>query len=138
MKLDSEQLKKSDGLLRARLENASPDEVIVAILTLGQLPSETGSGPEAAPLDPADYPSRAAYREELLRRRAASSGASDATLRDLEALDLKPRGGQIGRLVVIAGVAGRIAQALKLTGVRSATIDREVRLPPLPEGARWS
>jgi hypothetical protein len=126
MNLNSALLAKADPLLREALQKAGGGEVLRAVLVLRSEPKE-GEGPEPSP---AAYPSRAEYRRALIerQRQRLKEGEVGRTVRELEGMDLKPRGGGLLATVVVEGPADQVAAALELPGVVRGDLDRPVHL----------
>ena len=125
MKLNDTYLEKTDPLLRSALEHASDGDMLRAVLLLNQV-----EDPDSAEeLRPDQFPSRQAWREALIARRADQlTGDLTGTLQALEGLSLQPRGGTLGRTVVVEGPARQILTSLSLPGVRHASLDQPIHL----------
>ena len=80
-------------------------------------------------LKPNQFASRAAYRKELIAcRQKELAKAHHETLAALTELDVHPRGGKIGRTVVIEGTVSQVLSSLELPGVAQASLDRKIGL----------
>lgn len=137
MKLCETYLAKTDPLLRDALENANGDEILRCLMLLGGQEAPVAS----QELDPSQFPSRQAYREALIaQRQELLAHQTSHTRKALQALSLKPRGGDISMIVVVEGTACKIWAALALPGIRHATLDRVIRLskPRLMEEGKVS
>jgi hypothetical protein len=118
-----------DLLLREALSRAEGEEVFRAVMLLASPEAEGGTPPTGQGQEPTQFGSRKAYREALIaRQRANLSKTIGETLQALEGLSLRPRGGTLGRTVVIEGSARNILSALELPGVLHASLDREIIL----------
>lgn len=117
---------KIDDHLHETLRQAGESELVRAIVTLRP---EGDAPPEPAPLDPADFPDRVAYRKAQIDQRAESLDRSvGGVKKKLEALGLKVQGGQTSPTVVVEGEAGKMLDSLDLEGVGSASLDRKIEL----------
>lgn len=129
MKLSNKYLEKIDPKLQATLENAVGDEILTCLLLLGPELEDTKRSLASKELDPAQFPSRKAYREKLISQRKDELAQNiGVTLQELQALSLKPRGGNISPTVVVEGTARQILSALELPGVRHASLDQSIEL----------
>jgi len=128
MDLTPAHLRKVDTRLRDALEGASGDERLRAVVLLrGGGDGRDGTGPEP---DPSDFATREAYRRALIDWRSSHTARQiGGTVEALRRLELAPRGGAIGRTVVVEGPARRLLAALDLSGVEHATLDRPLEGP---------
>lgn len=127
--LDEKRVAKTDPLLEETLKHARGDENIRAVVVLSSV--EPTSRVDQEP-HPSQFPSRQAWRKALINRRESQlSGEIGGTLEELRNLSLKPRGGTVGRAVVVEGPARDIAASLDLPGVRHASLDRTIELSKL-------
>lgn len=125
MKLSETYLAKTDLLLHDALENANGDEILRCLMLLGGQDASVAS----QELDLSQFPSRQAYREALIaQRQELLARQTSHTRKALQALSLKPRGGDISMIVVVEGTACQIFAALALPGIRHATLDRVIQL----------
>jgi hypothetical protein len=108
------------------LRNAGDHEMVRAVLVLRH---ERTDQDEPEPL-PSAYPSRVEYRRALIerQRKRLREGEVGRTVRALQGMDLKPRGGDLLGVVIVEGPANQVASALELPGVVRGDIDRPVRL----------
>ena len=134
MKLSETYLAKADPLLRDALQNADENEILRCLMLLGPKEAEA----KVQELDPSQFPSRLAYRKALIAQRQyfLADQIGDA-LKALQALSLKPRGGEISMTVVVEGTARQLWAALALPSVRHATLDRVIRLSKPLFGIGW-
>ncbi|MGB0384424.1 MAG: hypothetical protein ACPGWR_06325 [Ardenticatenaceae bacterium] len=127
MKLSETYLAKTDPLLRDALQNADRNEILGCLMLLG--PKEGEAKVIEQELEPSQFPSRLAYRKALIaQRQEFLKEQIGDTLKALQALSLKPRGGEISMTVVVEGTARQLWAALALPTVRHATLDRVIRL----------
>ena len=129
MKVEEKDLGKVDPLLREALVRAKGDEVLRAVFLLGGTSKEAHEvGAETGP-SPDEFPSRTAYRRaKIAQRQKAVAREIHDTLQALEELSLAPRGGKMGRAVVVEGPARQVSAALGLAGVVHASLDRPIEL----------
>jgi hypothetical protein len=129
MKLQERHTDKIDPLLRDALKQAQGDEMLRAVMVLGPERTDAEEGLTGEALDPAQFPSREAYRQTLITQRQ-NQLAHDLreTLQALQGLSLTPRGGTMSRTVVVEGPACQILASLDLPGVRHASLDRPIEL----------
>lgn len=130
--LTAQALSKADESLRRTLKSAKKDAVLRAVLVL-ERDSEGLGNVDADPkpaVRPTQFSSRVDYRKALIERQASRNSAeTGSTIDQLKELSLKVRGGKLTRAVVVEGSAAMIAKALKLRGVRSATLDQKLDAP---------
>jgi hypothetical protein len=126
MNLNDASSAKAEPTLREALQNASDQQVVRAVLVLRHEP-EGVDGPEPSP---SAYPSRVEYRRALIerQRRRLKEGEVGQTVRTLQGMDLKPRGGDLLEVVIIEGSADKVASALELPGVVRGDLDRTIHL----------
>jgi hypothetical protein len=125
-------LRKADDSLRLALMNAKPDDRLQAIVVLTSEPE--GIKPA---IDPGEYPTRAAYREAMIQKRAVELREAHApTVKAIEKLGVVVRGGTLGRTIVLNGPARNLLEALGLPGIQAATLDQpmSIRLPNMVDG----
>jgi hypothetical protein len=128
MKLNESQIAKIDPLLEDALIHAREDEEMLVIMSLDlQKPLAKD------PFKPQDFPEYKEYRQALLNYRQQEYAASlGETIQALEKLDLKiAAGGTSSRVLVVQGSSKQIAEALELSGVRHASLDRLIALPKI-------
>jgi hypothetical protein len=126
MKIDERHVSKTDPLLEDTLKHAREDENIRAVMVLG---SDKPTSRIDKELHPSQFPSRQAWRKALVEQHESQlEHEIGGTLEKLRRLSLKPRGGQIGRAVVVEGPAANIAASLTLPGVEHASLDRSIEL----------
>jgi len=128
MKLNESQIAKIDPLLEDALIHAREDEEMLVIMSLDlQKPLAKD------PFKPQDFPEYKDYRQALLNYRQQEYAASlGETIQALENLDLKiAAGGTNSRVLVVQGSPKQIAEALELSGVRHASLDRLIALPKI-------
>ncbi len=126
MKLDGRHVAKTDPFLEDTLKRAREDESIRAVIIV-----EPDAPPDSGDREPhpSEYPSRRAWREALIERRESRlADEIEGTIEELRKLSLKPRGGKMGRAVVVEGSARDIAASLELPGITHATLDRRIGL----------
>ncbi len=127
MQRDGRYSAKIDPHLRDALADAPDDTILHAVMVLDPDADNEESG--EPDLHPSAFPSRAAWRRALLARReqqlARDTGRTVDALRDL---CLRPRGGTVGRTVVVEGTARHIRASLELPGVLHASLDRSIAL----------
>jgi hypothetical protein len=129
MKVEKRLLQKADPRLREALASAEGREVIRAVVRLGAPGQEENGAASSEGLDPGAFESRQAYRKaQLARRQEEVSRDIGDTVRALDELSLAPRGGKMGRTVVVEGPAHQVAAALGLPGVLHASLDRPMKL----------
>ncbi len=127
MKLGKAHIAKIEDLLCNALKEAEGNEVIRAVMVLGPLGREPRH--EEAPPEVLKFSSRTAYRQALIEDRQVKIGqAIGETWRQLADLKLNPRGGKVGRTVVVEGPAQKILASLELPGVQHASLDRCIGL----------
>lgn len=136
MQPDERYSAKVDPRLRDALADAPDRAIIRAVMILG--PDERDEEPSEPDPHPSAFPSRAAWRRALLARReqqlARDTGRTVDALRDL---CLQPRGGTVGRTVVVEGTARRILASLELPGVLHASLDQSIAVDhPHPRSRR--
>jgi hypothetical protein len=125
MHVDPKLLEKTDPLLRKVLEEVAPSESLRVVMVVGPVASAT----EARPPEPSDFEDRSAYRAALIRQREAQQREGiGPTLDRLAGMGLETRGGKLGRMVVVDGLAGAIARALELPEVRTVALDQPLEL----------
>jgi hypothetical protein len=126
MNRDTASLAKADPMLREALRNAGDQGIVRAVLVLRHEPD--AGEPPAPP--PSAYPSRVEYRRALIerQRRRLKEGEVGRTVRALEEMDLKPRGGDLFEIVVVEGPADKVVSALELPGVARGDVDRPLEL----------
>lgn len=125
MKLSKIHLAKTDPLLRDALENANGDEILRCLMLLRGQEAEVVS----QELEPSQFRSRQAYREALIaQRQELLARQTSHTRKALQALSLKPRGGDISMIIVVEGTPCQIWAALALPGIGHATLDRVIEL----------
>lgn len=108
---------------------AKGDEVLVVLMLLGAEPEDAQQELVNEEIDPAQFPTRTAYREEAIaRRKEQLDRYIGSTLKKLKALSLKPRGGTQSPTVVVEGPARQIVAALELPGVLHARLDQPIKL----------
>ncbi len=135
MKLAKIHAAKIDKRLRETLLEAEGNEVVRAVMVLGQLNDERHSEP--APPEPTQFSSRTDYRRALIESRQVEVGKIiGKTRQKLSELSLNPRGGKVGQTVVVEGSAERILASLELPGVRHASLDQRVGLVTPDRGKR--
>ncbi len=117
---------KAEPTLREALRNAGDHQLVRAVLVLRHQP-EGGDVPEPSP---SAYPSRVDYRRALIerQRRRLKEGEVGQTVRTLQGMDLKPRGGDLLGVVIVEGSADKVASALELPGVVRGDLDRPIHL----------
>ena len=126
MKLADRHVAKTDPRLEDTLKHAQEDENIRAIVVLEP---DAPTNRVDKKLHPSQFSSRQAWREALIEQRENQlAGEIGSTLEELEKLSLKPRGGKVGRAVVVEGPARDIAASLDLPGVIHASLDRPIDL----------
>jgi len=128
MKLNESQIAKIDPSLEDALIHAREDEEMLVIMSLDlQKPLAKD------PFKPQDFPEYKDYRQALLNYRQQEYAASlGETIQALEKLDLKiAAGGTSSRVLVAQGSPTQIAEALELSGVRHASLDRLIALPKI-------
>lgn len=128
MKLNESQIAKIDPLLADALIHAREDKEMLVIMSLDlQKPLAKD------PFKPQDFPEYKDYRQALLNYRQQEYAASlGETIQALEKLDLKiAAGGTSSRVLVVQGSPKQIAEALALSGVRHASLDRLIALPKI-------
>lgn len=123
-----------DALLREALERARGDERLRVILALA---SESASQTSReTPIDPSQFASRADYRRALIEQRHGEIERSVGLVRQaLAALSLRLLGGTISSTLVAEGTAQQVLAAIRLPGVRYATLDRQVQALRQPRGS---
>ena len=128
MNLKEDQITKIDPLLEEFLMNASGDEKIRVIMTLGD-ENQLRNSQTLPILEPANFPSPTAYRQALIERRKNQlSQVIGDTIQELQNLSLKPVGGTMSRVVVVEGSATDILRSLELSGVNNVSLDQLVGL----------
>ncbi len=126
MELSANKAAKIDPLLREKLQGARGDETIRVVMVLGE---DEHSSRIDRQLHPSQFPSRTAWREALIKQRGSQlEDEIGDTLESLRRLSLQPRGGTIGRTVVVEGPVRDIVSSLELPGVRHASLDRPIML----------
>lgn len=129
MKINKRIAKKADPLLLEALAEAEGDEVLRAVVLLDDgtdVGSEVSAGEQ---LEPSQFPSRFEFRRKLIEQRQAHLESEiGETLEKLSELSLSPKGGKIGRSVVVEGPARQIAASLELPSVSHASLDRRIQL----------
>ena len=126
MKLADRHVAKTDPRLEDTLKHAQEDENIRAIVVLEPVRPANRVDKK---LHPSQFSSRQAWRQALIEQRENQlAGEIGGTLEELEKLSLKPRGGKIGRAVVVEGPARDIAASLDLPGVIHASLDHPIDL----------
>ncbi len=128
MKMSKRMAAKADSPLCEALAQAKGDDVLSAVMLLGSEESDSGISDDDR-IDPAHFTSRTEYRKKLIEQRSADVKSEiGETINKLSDLSLNPRGGKIGRAIVVEGPARQIAAALDMPSVRHASLDRRVRL----------
>ncbi len=128
MRIERRHLEKVDERLRTALAEARGGEILRAVLVLGPA-NAADEVPFAVDVDPAEFRSREAYRQELInRQRKAVTAFAGETIESLNKLGLNPRGATLGHTVVVEGPAVNILMSLDLPGVAHASLDQPVLL----------
>ncbi|MFN6558680.1 MAG: NACHT domain-containing protein [Nostoc sp. ChiSLP01] len=128
MKLNNSQIAKIDPLLEQVLIQAKGDEVIRAIMSLGD--ENRISSTLINPLEPQQFISSEAYRRALIEQRESQiAEILGDTIQALKELRLTILGDRLNRIVVVEGTANAILDSLNLTGVNNVTLDRLIALP---------
>jgi hypothetical protein len=140
MKLEKRHIEKVDSHLRDALSQADEEEVLRAVMVLRPEGNPTEKGEAGEELDPSQFPTRKSYRQALIdQRQLEISDDVGETLQALHGLSLAPRGGTIGRVVVVEGPARQIVSSLDLPGVYHVSLDRPIKLiEPRRRGRRES
>jgi hypothetical protein len=138
VKLSKTHLEKIDPKLQEVLEKAKGDEIVTCLMLLGPELEDAKQRSASEELNPAQFPSRKAYREKAISQRKDELAHNiGITLQKLRDLSLNPRGGNISPTVVVEGMARQILAALELPGVRHASLDRPIELiRPINQGSR--
>ena len=135
MKLNESQIAKIDPLLEEVLMRAKGDEVIRAIMSLGD-ENQLNSNASNPPLEPQQFTSSEAYRQALIdRRKSQLTEVLGDTIQALQQLSLKTLGGGLSRVVVVEGSADAILRSLALSGVNHVTLDQLIALPEVAPDA---
>lgn len=136
MKLNESQIAKIDPLLEEVLMRAKGDEVIRAIMSLGD-ENQLNSNASNPPLKPQQFISSEAYRQALIdQRKSQLTEVLGATIQGLQQLSLKILGGGLSRVVVVEGSADAILRSLALSGVNHISLDQLIALPEVvPDAA---
>ncbi|MDZ8221879.1 NACHT C-terminal helical domain 2-containing protein [Nostoc sp. ChiVER01] len=135
MKLNESQITKIDPLLEEVLMRAKGDEVIRAIMSLGD-ENQLNSNASNPPLEPQQFTSSEAYRQALIdRRKSQLTEVLGDTIQALQQLSLKTLGGGLSRVVVVEGSADAILRSLALSGVNHVTLDQLIALPEVAPDA---
>ncbi|MDZ8184214.1 MAG: NACHT domain-containing protein [Nostoc sp. ChiSLP02] len=129
MKLNESQIAKIDPLLQEVLMSAKGNEVIRAIMSLGD-ENQIRLNANNSSLKPQQFTSSEAYRQALIEQRKSQLAEMlGDTIQELQQLSLKPIGGELSRVVVVEGTADDILRSLSLSGVNHVTLDRLIALP---------
>lgn len=129
MKLNESQIAKVDPLLQEVLMSAKGNEVIRAIISLGD-ENQIRLNANNSSLKPQQFTSSEAYRQALIEQRKSQLAEMlGDTIQELQQLSLKPIGGELSRVVVVEGTADDILRSLSLSGVNHVTLDRLIALP---------
>lgn len=132
MKVDNKYSSKTDPLLQQALSNAEEREILRAVMVIGaESPnSENHCAQSEEPhIDPSQFSSRLDYRKALIAHRQSQvSDDMHDVLQALRDLSLSPRGGTMGKTVVVEGPAAQILASLELPSVLHASLDQEVNL----------
>ncbi|MEH1911298.1 MAG: NACHT domain-containing protein [Nostoc sp.] len=135
MKLNESQIAKIDPFLEDVLMRAKGDEVIRAIMTLGN-ENQINSNASNSSLEPQQFASSEAYRQALIdQRKSQVAEVLGDTIEELQQLSLKPVGGGLSRVVVVEGSADAILRSLALSGVNHVTLDQLIALPEVAPDA---
>ena len=135
MKLNESQIAKIDPLLEEVLMRAKGDEVIRAIMSLGD-ENQLNSNASNPPLEPQQFTSSEAYRQALIdRRKSQLTEVLGDTIQALQQLSLKTLGGGLSRVVVVEGSADAILRSLALSGVNHVSLDQLIALPEVAPDA---
>lgn len=121
--------RKADRHLFDALQEAAEGESLRCVMLL-QATEVEGSETRLEPsLQPWNFSSPRAYRQALIaQQQQRLTHSLGETLTQLEALALRPRGGQTSRAVVVEGPVRQIVQALGLPGVQHASLDQRLDL----------
>jgi hypothetical protein len=129
MKLNNKHLQKIDFPLKQALQNGKEDQILRAVIVLGSENIEDNNVSVSPELDPRQYFSRQDYRRAMIEQRQSQlADEIGKTLKELQDLRLAPRGGNIGRMVVVQGTARQILNSLELPGVRRAALDHPITI----------
>jgi len=113
-------LAKADPLLADKFNSASSQEVVKVVLALID---------PGASSDHVHATTATEYRIALTnRRRHQIALVHTETIKSLKLLHLNPKGGQVTTTVIVEGPIAAVEEALKLPGVRSASLDCEFEL----------
>ncbi|MDF5738917.1 MULTISPECIES: NACHT domain-containing protein [unclassified Nostoc] len=135
MKLNESQIAKIDPLLQEVLTGAKGNEVIRAVMSLGD-ENQIRLNASNSSLKPQQFTSSEAYRQALIdQRKSQLSEVLGDTIEELQELSLKPVGGGLSRVVVVEGTADAILSALALSGVNHVTLDQLIALPEVAPDA---
>ncbi|MHC5934350.1 NACHT domain-containing protein [Nostoc sp.] len=135
MKLNKSQIAKIDPLLQEVLMGAKGNEVIRAIMSLGD-ENQIRLNASNSSLKPQQFTSSEAYRQALIdQRKSQLSEVLGDTIEELQQLSLKPVGGGLSRVVVVEGSADAILRSLALSGVSHVTLDQLIALPEVAPDA---
>ncbi|WP_375510441.1 NACHT domain-containing protein [uncultured Nostoc sp.] len=135
MKLNESQIAKIDPLLQEVLTGAKGNEVIRAIMSLGD-ENQIRLNASNSSLKPQQFTSSEAYRQALIDQRKSQLALTlGDTIEELQELSLKPIGGGLSRVVVVEGSADAILSALALSGVNHVTLDQLIALPEVAPDA---
>jgi hypothetical protein len=128
MKVDEEIAQKVDPELERVLREATGHEILRTVMVLNDGGNRLTEFP---PVDPAHFASRTDYQRALRSHQQKLAGnAVKPVQRQLEQLDLKTKGGDFSRSVVVEGSAQQILASLELPGVRHASLDQQLKLDP--------
>ncbi|MCC5668821.1 NACHT domain-containing protein [Nostoc sp. CHAB 5784] len=135
MKLNESQIAKIDPLLQEVLTGAKGNEVIRAIMSLGD-ENQIRLNASNSSLKPQQFTSSEAYRQALIdQRKSQLTEVLGDTIEELQQLSLKPVGGGLSRVVVVEGSADAILRSLALSGVNHVTLDQLIALPEVAPDA---
>ncbi|WP_373528343.1 NACHT domain-containing NTPase [Nostoc sp.] len=135
MKLNESQIAKIDPLLQEVLMRAKGNEVIRAIMSLGD-ENQIRLSASNSSVKPQQFTSSEAYRQALIdQRKSQLAEVLGNTIEELQQLSLKPVGGGLSRVVVVEGSADAILRSLALSGVNHVTLDQLIALPEVAPDA---
>ncbi len=122
---------KIDPLLQDKLANAPEDEVLWVIIGLET--NEQDDEVNLSPISPADFENRIEYRKALIALRQQELARDiGETKKAIENLVLEVHGGINIPSVVVKGTVNQIFRCLQLSGIKSASLDRNITIDPNP------
>jgi len=124
MKVEEQIAQKVDPELLRALHDAAGHEILRTVMVLGD---DSKPAPETPSIDPSRFATRSDYQRALRSRQQEQvKGAVRPVQKQLEQLDLKTRGGEFSRSVVVEGPAQQILASLELPGVQHASLDQSL------------